>query len=73
MQLEDFHGWGLHAAWDDVCLGLKPYRDFDRIAMVGGRKWERWLAAIWKSFTTAKVRYFGVSEADAAWKWIGEG
>jgi hypothetical protein len=73
LQFEDFHGWDLHAAWDDFCLGIKHFRDFDRIAMVGGRKWERWLAKLWRPFTTAKLRYFDASAIDAAWNWIGEG
>lgn len=72
LKLEDFHGWDLHAAWDDLCLGLKHYKDFDRIAMVGDRNWEKGMAALWKPFTQAKVRYFDVTEIDAAWKWIEE-
>ena len=72
-QLEDFHGWDLHAAWDDFRFGINHYRNFDRIAMVGDRNWERWLAVLGKPFTTAKVRYFDASEVDAAWNWIGEG
>jgi hypothetical protein len=54
-------------------LGLRHYRDFDRIAMVGDRKWEKWMATLGKPFTRAKIRYFDVSEIDAAWNWIGEG
>ena len=44
IQLEDFHGWDLHAAWDDFKFSLKHYSDFERIAMVGDRKWEKWMA-----------------------------
>ena len=29
IQLEDFHGWDLHAAWDDLKFGLKHYSDFE--------------------------------------------
>ena len=72
-QFEDFHGWDLHAAWDDFRFGIKHYKDFDRIAMVGDRKWEKWMATLCKPFTKAKVRYFNASEIDAAWNWIGEG
>jgi len=72
-QFEDFHGWDLHAAWDDFRFGMKHYRDFERIAMVGDRKWEAWLAILCGPFTKAKVRYFDVSEIDTAWTWIGEG
>ncbi len=72
MQLEDFHGWDLHAAWDDLKFGLKHYSDFERIAMVGDRKWEKWMANFCRPFTKAKVKYFDRSEVDAAWKWLLE-
>jgi hypothetical protein len=72
-QLEDFHGWDLHAAWDDFRFGINHYSAFDRIAMVGDRNWEKWLAVLGKPFTKAKIRYFDASEVDAAWNWIGEG
>jgi hypothetical protein len=35
VQFEDFHGWDLHAVWDDTKFAFKHYADFDRIAMVG--------------------------------------
>jgi hypothetical protein len=72
-QFEDFHGWDLYAAWDDFKFGLKHYSDFERIAMVGERRWEAWLATLCKPFTKAKVKYFHGSEVDAAWKWLREG
>ena len=71
-QFEDFHGWDLRAAWDDFKFGLRHYSDFERIAMVGDRKWEAWMATFCKPFTKARVRYFDSSEADNAWKWVRE-
>jgi hypothetical protein len=71
-QFDDFHGWDLHAAWDDFKFGMKHYQDFERIAMVGDREWEKWMAALCKPFSKADVRYFDASEAEAAWAWIGE-
>jgi hypothetical protein len=41
----------LRAAWDDLEFGLKHYSDFERIAMVGDRKWEEWMANFCKPFT----------------------
>jgi hypothetical protein len=71
-QFADFHGWDLRAAWDDFKFGLRHYSDFGRIAMVGDRKWESWMATFCKPFTKAEVRYFDSSETDAAWKWVQE-
>ena len=72
VQFEDFHGWDLHAAWDDMKFGLHHYSDFERIAMVGDRKWERWMAALCKPFTKAKVRFFDQANVEAAWNWLRE-
>ena len=38
IQFEDFHGWDVHAAWDDVTFALRHYADFERIAMVGDHR-----------------------------------
>jgi hypothetical protein len=73
VQLEDFHGEDLHALWDDLKFGLKHYSDFDRIAMVGERKWQKWMVQVSKPFTKAKMRYFDASQIDEAWAWLREG
>jgi len=72
VQFEQFHGWDLHAAWDDLAFSMKHYADFERIAIVGDRQWERWMAGFCKPFTRAKVKYFDHSEVDAAWQWLEE-
>jgi hypothetical protein len=72
-QFEDFHGADLHAVWDDIKFGLKHYSDFDRIAMVGERKWQKWMVQMSKPFTKAAVRYFDASQVDEAWAWLREG
>ena len=72
-QFEDFHGWDMRAMWDDFKFSRRHYMDFDRIAMVGDRWWEGWLATICKPFTHAKVRYFDAAKVDDAWAWVREG
>jgi hypothetical protein len=71
-QFEDFHGWDLHALWDDIQFATTHCTKIDRIALVGDRKWEEWMAKVCKPFTLAKIRYFDASEAEAAWTWLGE-
>jgi hypothetical protein len=72
-QFEDFHGWDLHAAWDDLKLGVRHYADFERVAVVGDRTWEAWIAVVLKPFTRAAVKYFDASEIAAARDWLREG
>jgi hypothetical protein len=72
-QFEAFEGWDLHAAWDDMKFGVRHYADFERIAMIGDRKWEQWMAKLCRPFTRASVRYFDAAQAEAAWAWAKEG
>lgn len=69
-EFADFHGWALHALWDDMKLATKHCADVERVALVGDRKWEEWMAKICRPFTMAELRYFGPSEAVTAWIWL---
>jgi hypothetical protein len=69
---EDFHGWDMHALWDDIKFATTHCTKIERIAMVGDRKWEAWMAKVCKPFTMAKLRYFDVSDIDSARAWIVE-
>src|SRR5215471_16728541 len=69
---EDFHGWDMHALWDDIKFATTHCTKIERIALVGDRKWEAWMARVCKPFTLAKVRYFDAGDVGAAWAWLGE-
>jgi hypothetical protein len=71
-QFEDFHGWDLHALWDDIKFATEHCTKIERIALVGETKWQEWMAKVCKPFTLAKVRYFDVSETEAAKAWLAE-
>jgi uncharacterized protein (DUF1778 family) len=72
-EMTQFHGWEVKAAWDDLKLGLKHYGKVERIAMVGEKKWQQWMAQLSKPFTAAEVRYFEKSESPQALAWLEEG
>ena len=69
---DDFHGWDLHALWDDIKFATTHCNKMDRIAMVGDTKWEEWMAKVCKPFTLAKIRYFVASDIESAWEWLEE-
>jgi universal stress protein A len=68
LDLNDFHGWDLRAAWDDLKLGLQHPGRFDRCAILGDRKWEEWMTKLAKPFF--RVEYFDRSQREAAWRWL---
>jgi hypothetical protein len=55
-QFEDFHGWDMHALWDDIKFATEQCSHIERIALVGEKTWEQWMARICKPFTMAQVR-----------------
>jgi SpoIIAA-like len=69
-EFHDFRGWDAGALWDDIKFAATHCRKFDRIALVGDKAWERWMAKVCGPFTMARVRYFDATELDAAWAWL---
>src|SRR5260370_21531654 len=71
-QFHDFHGWDLHALWDDIKFSTTHCTKIERIALVGDQTWEKWMAKVCKPFTMAKIQYFDAADVDAAWTWLRE-
>ena len=71
-QFQDFQGWDMHALWDDIKFSTKHCLDIERIALVGDKKWEEWMAKVCKPFTMAKIKYFRGSEIESAKSWLSE-
>ena len=72
-QFHDFQGWDLAALWDDIKFATKHCNHIERIALVGEKKWEEWMAKVCKPFTMATIEYYDVSAMDDAWAWLKEG
>jgi hypothetical protein len=73
VRMHDFHGWELGALWEDIKFDIRHFRDIERLAFVGDRRWEAGMATFCKPFTTATIRYFDLSKAEEAVHWINEG
>ncbi len=44
--------------------------DIEKIALVGNKKWEKWMYSIMKPFSKASVMYFDLSDREKAMEWI---
>ena len=72
-ELDNFSGWELEAAKDDFKFGMAHMADFERIAIVGDKAWERWMALMAKPFFPfGAVRYFNQEALQQAWDWLRE-
>lgn len=68
---ETFEGWSLSAAWKNTVFDLRHRRDFDKIAMVGGPKWEGWcVKAAAAPLMGGEMRTFRLDELAQAWHWL---
>jgi hypothetical protein len=73
LEMVDFHGWTAGALWQDIKFDLKHFRDIERVALVGEKRWQKGMAAFCQPFTAAEVRYFDRGQSDQARAWIDEG
>ena len=71
-QFHDFNGWDAHALWDDIQFATTHCTKINRIALVGEKDWQKWMAQICKPFTMAQLQYFDVHDIEAAWAWLAE-
>jgi hypothetical protein len=71
-QFHDFHGWDMDALWDDIKFSTSHCTKIERVALVGEKKWEKWMSTVCKPFTMAKIKYFDVADIEAAKAWVAE-
>ncbi|HTQ38205.1 MAG TPA: STAS/SEC14 domain-containing protein [Pirellulales bacterium] len=71
-QFHDFHGWDAKALWDDTKFATTHCTKIERIALVGEKTWEKWMATVCKPFTMANIRYFDAAQLETAKKWLAE-
>ncbi|MDR9499790.1 MAG: STAS/SEC14 domain-containing protein [Hydrogenovibrio sp.] len=65
--LTEMEGWELRAAWDDFRLGMKHRQQFEKVAILGNKKWQEYSAKVGKWFVSGEVEYFEDEPAALAW------
>ena len=63
----ELEGWELRAAWDDFRLGLKHGNEFDKIAILGNKRWLEYSSKIASWFVSGEVKYFDDSTTALEW------
>lgn len=71
MILDGFKGWKDAAAvWKDLQIDAAYIGYFDRIAVVGNKKWQEWGTKLMNPITKEELRFFSTEEANDAWSWM---
>jgi len=70
LDLEEFE-WEKISAWgEDMKFGHDYHEKIAKMAIVGDKKWEKWLTKLVDPFYASKAKYFNTTEMDAAWDWV---
>ncbi|GAA5482963.1 STAS/SEC14 domain-containing protein [Haloferula sargassicola] len=69
-EMIDCDGWTIEGFGKDVGFDVRHANDLSKIAIVGDKKWEKWMSGLMKPFTSAEIRYFPISDRLSALTWI---
>jgi len=67
IDLTEWQGWELRAAWDDFKLGLSHGSEFEKIAIFGQDEWPEMIAKIASWFISGEVKFFDSRENAMVW------
>jgi len=68
VDMRQFTGWELLAGWDDLKFGVKYRNAFDKMAIVGNKKWEEISVNMMKHLMKGKAKFF--KEREKALQWL---
>ena len=71
-EMNRYKGWTFQAFWRDLYMDLKYRNNVEKIAMVGEKSWEKWLAEAIRPFSAAEVRFYYHLRKKEAKEWITE-
>jgi hypothetical protein len=71
LDMRGFRGWTPAAFLRDLSWDLRNRRSFSRIAVVGDRRWHRWITAAGVPLFRAPMKFF--RDESAAEAWLGGG
>ena len=72
LDLVSFRGWSPAAFWRDVRFNLSHRHAFERIAVLGDRRWKRWLTLLSRPLFSGTIRYFDRRQRADALDWLRE-
>ncbi len=69
LDLKGWRGWTAHGLLRDLGFDAKHRNSFPRIAVVGNRRWHKWLTLAAKPVFGGEMRYFEAAEEGEAVEW----
>jgi hypothetical protein len=72
MDLSDFRWEKINAWGADMKFGSTYRKKIDKMAIVGDKKWMKWMTSIADPFYAREAKFFQTDESDAAWVWLNQ-
>ena len=69
-ELQNDEAWEPGAVWEDLKVDLKHTSDYEKVAVVGEKKWQEAITKAYSPFTKAEVQYFSLADKEQAQEWI---
>ncbi len=67
VDMKRLKGWEFMAAWDDFKFGVKHRNAFDKMAIIGSKKWEEQSMAMVSHLMKGKAKFFKEREKALSW------
>ncbi|RCV63456.1 SpoIIAA-like [Methanophagales archaeon] len=62
----------MKAMESDLAFGRKFHKNIDKLAIVGDKKWEKWMASMANKIFAHEAKHFHTADMNAAWAWLRE-
>jgi len=72
IELDNFQGAKLEAIKDDFNFTRTHQEDFEKVAIVGDKQWQKWITLLSKPLLKGDVKYFSHTALQDAWDWLRE-
>jgi len=71
-EMNDFDVWLAKGLWEYLKTDANHADNYEKIAMVGEKKWQNWISQLMKPFASAEIKYFDLEDKELAKQWILE-
>ena len=72
LDLQEFAGEEVKAWLPDLKFGHHFHDKIARMAIVGDKRWEKWMTALVDPFYAKEAKFFHPEAVDKAWAWLRE-
>lgn len=72
MDMSEFKSEAPSAWMDDLRFGHEFHKKIVKLAVVGDKRWEKWMTSFCDPFYAQEAKFFHTDDMIAAWDWLRE-